>query len=227
MFKVSDFLSHFNKHNDFAKTSKFDVRINAPKGLTDLSIMKDLRFQCETTELPGYSINAVDNRLYGVSTPVASAPTSFSDITLTFICAGDMWERKVFDRWMNFIVPINNYNVRYKEDYCSDISINQYTDIAASDKQTTISSEQQLIYSIKLFNAFPISTGAMGLNWADDNFHRLTVTFKYDYWLPNFNINAPIDIQNKQTPASGSTPPIGTSQNDTRGNFLDLFRKSY
>lgn len=208
MFKVSDFLSHFNRHNDFARTARFEVRIAPPSGIADLATY-ELRFQCEATELPAYNINAVENRQYGVGLPVASAPAAFGDITLTFICAGDMWEKKLFDRWMNAIIPINNYNPRYKDEYISSqIEICQFDGVATSEQQTATSTKT---YSAILFNAFPISIGALNLNWADDGIHRLPVIFKYDYWLPgNFNTALPASEQptaQKNKP-NGSTPPM-------------------
>ena len=107
-FNINQFRDHFAKHDDFAKTSKFDVRITAPTRL-DLDAT-DLRFQCETTELPGYTVNTVDGRYYGVASPVASFPT-FGDLTLTFICSGDFWEKKLFDKWLNLVIPFNtSYN---------------------------------------------------------------------------------------------------------------------
>ena len=84
-FNVSEFRTHFSKHNEFAKTSKFDVMIAPPLGLDLTSSAKDLRFQCETTELPGYTINTVDNRYYAIASPVATFPT-FNELSLTFIC---------------------------------------------------------------------------------------------------------------------------------------------
>lgn len=128
-FNVDTFRSHFAKHDDFAKTSKFDVRIISPPGLGINA--SDLRFQCESTELPGYTVNTVDGRYYGVANPVASFPT-FADLTLTFVCSGDFWEKKLFDRWMNLIIPINNYNPNYKETYTSPkIEINQFSEISS------------------------------------------------------------------------------------------------
>lgn len=225
MFKVSDFLSHFGKHNDFAKTSKFEVLISPPPGIPDLRSY-DLRFQCETTELPGYNINAVENRIYGVSTPVASTAASFTDISLTFICSGDMWEKKMFDRWLNGIVPINNYNPRYRDDYTSPkIEINQYTDIFYEDEgqpiqpNTEIFSGEQKIYSAVLYNAFPISISPLSLNWADDGIHRLVVAFKYDYWVPGtFDPLKPVSSGNNGKP-NGSEPPTGLGTKPTRGNI--------
>lgn len=214
-FNADQFRQHFSRHLDFARTSKFEVRMIAPPALgTDL---RDLRFQCESTELPGYSVNTVDARIYGVPQPVAAIAT-FSDITLTFICAGDFWEKKFFDRWMNYIVPINNYNVAYKNTYVSpSVEIIQFPEGGEEGNA-------QPIYTVKLFNAFPISIGPMQLNWSDDGIHRLAVVFKYDYWTTG-QVEAVsrgvVDYQknDKQSP-SGSTPPLvdgkSTSQRTTQ-----------
>lgn len=204
MFKVSEFLNHFDKHKDFARTSKFEVRIAPPSGI-QLDTMP-LRLQCESTELPAYGVNVSENRYYGVPEPLAASPTAFGDITLTFICAGDMWEKKLFDRWINFIMPINNYNPRYKDDYCTQIEISQFDGVATSENLATQTSQR--IYYAKLFGAFPISIGTMSLNWADDGIHRLPVTFRYDYWLPGpDNPMMEKNDQKKDSKPSGSTPP--------------------
>lgn len=222
-FNVDAFRTHFAKHNDFAKTSKFDVRITAPSGL-NLNAT-DLRFQCESTELPGYTVNTVDGRYYGVANPVASFPT-FADLTLNFICAGDFWEKKLFDRWMNLVIPINNYNPNYKEVYTSPrIEINQFSEVAgvsstqgspatgpagfqfgqtvgatspSSGTAASTSTSPPVIYKVAFFGAFPTSIAPMSVNWGDDGIHRLAVTFRYEYWTTG-------DLE--QTAVPTTTPP--------------------
>ena len=215
-FNVSQFRDHFAKHNDFAKTSKFDVRVIAPNGLRlDAT---DLRFQCEATELPGYTINTVDGRYYGVANPVASFPT-FADLTLTFVCSGDFWEKKLFDRWVNLVIPFNNYNPNYKETYTSPkIIINQFSEVA--DQSNTA----PIIYSVSFFEAFPTAIAPMAVNWADDAIHRLTVTFRYEYWTTNdietvarqtsdnVPLTAPKKTVSKSGGVTGSDPPTVGSQ---------------
>lgn len=181
MFMPDDFLSNFAKHKDFAKVSKFHVEITRPNAFTAGDVdFRDLRFQCEAAELPGYNINSVDARIYGVPAPVA-AFASFNDITLTFICAGDMWEKKLFDYWLNLIVPINNYNLRFKDEYVSKINITQFFETGEPS------------YIVSLWNAFPITLSPLTLNWGDDGIHKLAVTFKYDYWSTNNTENAKQD----------------------------------
>lgn len=210
-FSVNQFRDHFAKHNDFAKTSKFDVRITAPDGL-GLNA-SDLRFQCEATELPGYTVNTVDGRYYGVANPVASFPT-FGDLTLTFVCAGDFWEKKLFDRWMNLVIPINNYNPNYKNVYTApSIIINQFSEVA--DQSNSASA----IYTVTFFEAFPTAIAPMAVNWADDGFHRLPVTFRYEFWTTkdlqqsaDAAAGQPATQTSRAGAASGSTPPIVGTQ---------------
>ena len=202
-FSVNQFRDHFAKHNDFAKSSKFDVRITAPSGL-GLNA-SDLRFQCEATELPGYTINTVDGRYYGVANPVASFPT-FADLTLTFVCAGDFWEKKLFDQWMNLVIPINNYNPRYKVEYVSPkIEINQYDEVEKDSSNTA-----SVIYNVSFFEAFPTAIAPLSLNWADDAIHRLAVTFRYEYWL-----TGQLEQSARQGTPQGSSSPVGSASGST------------
>jgi hypothetical protein len=221
-FSTDQFRLHFSRHLDFAKTSRFEVRISTPNGLGIDA--RDLRFQCETTELPGYNLNTVEGRYYGVPQPVASV-ASFADITLTFICAGDLWEKKFFDQWMNYIAPINNYNLSYKDSYVSPkIEILQYPEGIDSESGQANPDSVRPVYTVSLFNAFPVSIGGMQLNWSDDSIHRLAVVFKYDYWTTGEleGANRGLKDYQKQGNAkpSGSTPPAvdgkSTSQRTTQ-----------
>ena len=78
-----------------------------------------------------------------------------------------------FDAWMIYINPLYNNNSRYKGDYATTIIVNQYN----------VSGEKT--YSINLNEAFPISMNQMDLNWGDDSYHKLSVTFAYTYWQNN------------------------------------------
>jgi hypothetical protein len=109
------------------------------------------------------------------SNPVEKYPylTTFNDIQLTFIVDDDMNQKVFFDAWLNFINPQYNYNFRYKGDYATVITVNQY------DVTNKIS------YSCNLYDAYPISVEALDLDWAVDGYHKLRVTFAYTYWQNN------------------------------------------
>lgn len=168
---INDFKSSFTK--DLARTNRFDVEIPVPLTLIPyVSSAKSLKYRCETAQLPGRTFATTEQRTYG---PIEKYPylNTYNDLDLTFIIDDDMNQKVFFDAWMNYINPLYNNNMRYKGDYSTTIVINQY-DVT-----------NQLTYSINLVDAFPISINQMDLNWGDDGYHKLSVTFAYTYWQNN------------------------------------------
>ena len=144
-----------------------------PEGLSkssNSSISRYLALQCDTAELPGKTLQTADIKIYG---PTYKIPyqKQYNDISLSFICTNDFYERKLFDTWIDAIMPGSTNNLRYAKDeetrYMTNIQILQYDDFI---KQ---------IYSVKLLDAFPIGVAAQPLAWSDDGYHRLTVQFSY------------------------------------------------
>lgn len=43
------------------------------------------------------------------------------------------------------------------------------------------------IYNVDVYGAYPITVNSMTSNWADDGFHRLTITWAYEYFMINEN----------------------------------------
>lgn len=135
-FNVNKFISNFDKHGGYAKSSKFDVRIALPPAVTGLGTTEELALQCEAAELPGYVVNTSESKIYGAPTYVAATP-SFGEISMTFICSGDFWEKKLFDSWIDYIIPKNSYLVQYKENYQTGITIYQYSEGVALDQSVS------------------------------------------------------------------------------------------
>ena len=168
---INDFKSSFR--TDLARSNRFDVNIPIPLTLIPyVSTSKQLNYRCENANLPGRTFSTIDQKTYG---PIEKYPTltSFTDIDLTFIVDDNMDQKVFFDAWLNYINPQYNNNFRYKSDYSTIITINQY-DVT-----------NNLTYSINLYDAYPISINQMDLDWSGDGFHKLTVTFAYTYWKNN------------------------------------------
>jgi hypothetical protein len=134
------------------------------------SITRYLSLQCDTAELPGKTLQTADVKIYG---PTFKIPyqKQYNDMSLSFICTNEFYERKLFDLWIDAIMPSDTNNLRFPKDeetrYMTDIQVLQYDDFI---KQ---------IYSVKLIDAFPIGVAAQPLAWSDDGYHRLTVQFAY------------------------------------------------
>jgi hypothetical protein len=168
---INDFKASFTK--DVARTNRFDVEIPIPLTLIPyLSSAKSLIYRCETAQFPGRTFATTEQKTYG---PIEKFPylNTYNDLDLTFIVDDDMNQKVFFDAWMSYINPLYNNNYRYKGDYATTIIVNQYN----------VSGEKT--YSINLNEAFPISMNQMDLNWGDDSYHKLSVTFAYTYWQNN------------------------------------------
>jgi hypothetical protein len=165
---LNDFKSSFS--GDLARTSRFDVEIPLPLTLVPyIKSARRLNYRCEVANLPGRTFATTDQKTYG---PVEKHPylTTYNDIDLTFIVDDDMQQRLLFDGWLNYINPTYNYNMRYKENYATTLTINQYN---VSNEKT---------YAVSLMDAYPISMNQLDLDWNGDGYHKLTVTFAYTYW---------------------------------------------
>lgn len=187
---VDRFLAHYSNHNDFSKASKFEAIIYPNTFLsTNFINTTDLRIQCESAELPGYSFDTVDGRIYGAPYAVAARPT-FSDLRLTFICAGDLWEKRLFDSWQEYIMPKGNFLPKYQEEYVTTIQVVQYLETTSDNitAQTPTgailnrNARPNIAYGAVFYEAFPYTVEPITLSWADDNINRLTVGFKYRRW---------------------------------------------
>lgn len=137
---------------------------------SNASLSRYLALQCETAELPGKTLLTQDAKIYGPGFKVPYQ-TQYNDTSLTFVCTNDFYERKLFERWMEAIMPTDTNNVRFAKGddtrYMTNIQIVQYDEFIKK------------IFVIELIDAFPIGISSQPLAWQDEGFHRLSVQFSY------------------------------------------------
>lgn len=155
-----------------------------------ISDPRDIAFLCESTQMPGRNINTLD---YQAEKETIKMPNGFidDDVTMTFLLTGDYYMKDMMETWMSSIVDTERYQVGYKKDYQTDISIQQLNDF---DKN---------IYGIRLQNAYPINISAIELaNTGENTIQKVTVTFAYDRYIPeNF-------VQSKISQALSAVPNL-------------------
>jgi len=179
--------------NDFVETSALEKLFSLPTTIvTDVSdainqilgnqpadgqsktsnaaMSRYLALQCESAELPGRSLLTADVKIYG---PTFKVPyqTEYQETTLNFVCTNEFYERKLFDRWMEAIMPSDTNNLRFPKGdstrYMTNIKVIQYDDFI---KQ---------IYAVEMLDAYPVAISSQPLAWAEEGFHRLSVQFAY------------------------------------------------
>ena len=164
------------------------------------------QYWCESAELPGRTFATFDRKTYGLTTKLPMQ-TQFSDITLTFICMANQVSgalnaaqvtpetgldvKRFFDNWMQTINPMSTgafeqdgqYNFEYKSDYAVPIEITHFDQFSNQPNNNTDNNTESMVsYKVNLVDAFPISMGALTMNWGDDGILRLPVTFAYSRW---------------------------------------------
>ena len=141
------------------------------------SVSRYLALQCESAEIPGRTLETADARIYGPSFKVPYR-MQYADTSLTFLCTNEFYERKLFERWMDAIIPSDTNNPRFpKSDatrYLTNIRIVQYDDFVRQ------------IYAVELIDAFPVGVAPQALSWAEEGFHRLSVSFAYQKYRTIF-----------------------------------------
>jgi hypothetical protein len=221
------FLAHAAAHADFSKPSKFLVMIFQPSGLVSggllggligqtkatRALMKPLNtaglaFQCEQATLPGYSINTVEQKVFGAPFSIAANPGDYMPLELTFISMGDLWERKFFEDWMEFIMPKGSARsgarslaaegMRFASEITGLVSLD-----AASRAAGSVLYRDEYISTVQVISlhdtgipnarytfeeAYPVAVAPSPLNWGDDGIQRVTVTFKYTNWSREENL---------------------------------------
>lgn len=181
---ISSFTSYFAQGGDLSKSNFFDVHIQVPDQLakdTGLTA-RELSIQCDIAELPGKNIDVLTIRHNNFIDRVPS-DILFPEITLGFICRGDLLEKKLFDLWIESMIPSNETDPYYgfaKYKITDDVSQNYFTEVSINQRYQLETDE--IASQIVLIDAMPISISTMPLNWADDSAHKLTVTFAYRRW---------------------------------------------
>lgn len=169
---INDFRASLD--TDLARPARFDVEIPVPiKLMRYQGTARKLSFRCESAQLPSRTLSTIERKIYGPTEKMASG-TIYNDLQLTFAVSDDMKEKTFFDEWMELIHPKTSYDMVYREDYITPVTINQY------------GVDNQLTYSTTLIDAFPISVNQLDLDWSNENsYHKLTVVFAYYRWEGN------------------------------------------
>lgn len=173
MASIEQLRTKFAK-TELSRPSRFQVEFAPPRGLTTYrNAIGDLSFKCEAAQLPSRTVMTTDQRIYGFVEKFPDG-TSYEDISFTFIVSDNMSEKKLFDNWLSLVQPTDTYNLKFKADYQTDISVVQYDQ---AGKET---------YRVKLEKAYPIAINQLELDWGADGYHKLLVVFAYSRWVTNY-----------------------------------------
>ena len=187
-FNVSGFTSTI-KTLGLANPNKFKVDIAFPALLStggihplkqDDTTLRNLSLMCETISFSGRGVQTVLDLQYGLRREMPYNAPVYQPITLSFLCSKELKEKKLLDKWNNFIVPNNKgkgFDVAYYKDYVGTITVT----LLDSDGKTGK-------YAQEYIEAYPKTVNAIELNHSTQNsVARVTADFQYAYWNPISN----------------------------------------
>lgn len=203
-FSLDKFRSEVLSGAGLARTNRFEVTIPPPASLAGSYNVSDLAsLYVEQASIPTLSINTKSLRIFG---PAYQRPVSSEyggeGISMTFHIDQKMMVRRFFEDWMHTIVDPVKFTVNYQENYITDLLIKQ------------LDEQDNVVYEVKLIEAFPRSINLMELNNSSSNqTHRLNVLFAYRYW---YNTNTertnpvplPRNVINPQVPVVETKPRL-------------------
>ena len=169
---INQFLSSLSRRGP-ARSNRFDASFPVPLPLVLYrTIAQQLSLRCEVADLPGRNFSTLEQKIYGPTEKFPYQP-NYNEMSMAFLVSESMAEKQFFDAWMDLINPVTNFNFKYKSEYVTPITINQYAQTG------------EKIYSIDLIDAFPLTVNQLDLDWSSDSNHKLMVSVAYTYWRNN------------------------------------------
>jgi hypothetical protein len=164
---INDFKSAILRNKGFARPNRFEIEILRVPGWSGNT--RDLKFLCETVNLPGKQITTLDYDI-GTRRPL-KIPTGYieDDVTMVFNLTNNYIVKEALDKWMGRIINADSYLLSYDTTYKRDISIAQ------------LDENNSRVYAVQLRNAYPITVNSIDLDSnSESTVQKVTAVFTYD-----------------------------------------------
>ena len=191
-FNIDEFSSQLNKEGAHPlPTNRFSVIIPPPPVMqqnqqSSIEVARTLEFWCDSVLLPGGHMYTDTFRRYTYG-PDEKRPMGmlYSPLICTFVVDGNMKDLTFFHVWQQNIITHNWYNsfnqpgyngsqyeVDYKSNYATDLSIQVYH------------ADGRLIKRYIIKEAFPAQIFDIPMSWNETNtVARIQVNFEYLDWI--------------------------------------------
>lgn len=220
---ITDLIAHAGAYG-FQKSNKFIVFINGPSDKpqtpgksrdNQIGLMYDakainriqrLALTCVDASLPGRLISTEDVRTYNLATKMPNYETFSQQLTLTFMCSTDMYEKMYFKFWQDKVINPITHSPQFYQDYAKPFTItilvlpdnvnsfNQLGNpltIATNTGNDTIDptpfDEESLdtngVYFIKCLECYPLEIADLPLSSSNPEIMRMSVTFAFRKWI--------------------------------------------
>jgi hypothetical protein len=183
-FNINQMMSLGGK---FLKSNRFALKLyNLPTFVNYLSSddFKNITFLCDSLEFPGQALTATERRYPGEFRKRIPYLRDANEVTLSFYFSEDIPIYQMFSGWIYGTSPTATTNEYYDNIVC-DLHLAQFSEIDSllnigfGGVKDLIRTQSEVM-RVSLKNAYPINMASLPSNWADDGFHKISVTFAYE-----------------------------------------------
>lgn len=207
MSMLEDLKAAIKKHGSIARTNRFKVDFSGMRAYATDAELRDLEYFLEDVNIPGKDIETVDYSLY--RNPIAyAAGYKNGDFNMKFRSPTNMFVKRIFDRWIEKIIPREDYKLRYRNEITANFTITQTSERTQEhDKFLGLD-----YYSVIILDAYPIGLSSIEYSNAQEGeFVSFSVDFAFrdvQYFKPNRPIpNRPIEeVENQNTNTVPANP---------------------
>lgn len=118
----------FIRTTGLSKPSQYALFFAGPFDILPVQASRRLTINCEECFFPSKNIFTADVRHYGNTYKYPYSQEYTNEVTMIFRIGADMYEKRVFEEWMDKVVDRDSMNHEYYDNYASQINIAQIDD---------------------------------------------------------------------------------------------------
>jgi hypothetical protein len=210
MSMLNDLKAAIKKHGSIARTNRFKVDFTGmrPYAKNDDQI-RDLEYFLEDVNIPSKDIETVDYSPY--RNPIAYATGyKHGDFNMKFRAPTNMFVKRIFDRWIEKIVPREDYKLSYRKENVVNFRITQESERTPDhDKYLGIN-----YYNVLILDAYPISISSIEYsNTQESEYVSFDVGFAFrdvQYFTPKGTVIVGSEQLDEPLDLGDGTVPVPT-----------------
>jgi hypothetical protein len=216
------FMANIAQGEGFARPTRYLVRIFLPNKLTvgdsrdddggvistgintvgGQELSRNVGMMCNKITMPSRSVASEPHQIYGPKREMPYAYTFGDTIEATFYADKFLRQRAFFETWQKLIFDLNTHNIKFYDDYTSQVDILQLGQYDAEEDR------DRIVYGVRLYEVYPKILGSIEYAYGGEGIVEIPITLQYRYWR-----NLTLDQIGNATIGSsfGKIPEIKTS----------------
>ena len=182
----------------FARPTRYLVRVFLPNKLTIDSrdddggvvsggvntiggqeLARNVGMMCNKITMPERVVATEPHQIYGPKREMPYAYTFGGTIEATFYADKFLRQRAFFETWQKLVFDLNTHNIKYYDDYTSQVDILQLGQYDAEEDR------DRIVYGVRLYEVYPKTIGSIEYGYSGEEgagIVEIPITLQYRYW---------------------------------------------